>query len=242
MYKEIQIAQNEICTNCRKNKELETPLSLYHVGENMYNELDTILFVGKTAVGGANFETEYKGGYSNNNITDATKFGYASLNLKEKYATSRPFYSYTNQIIKDYYGSVEDGLKKIALSNLIKCNNASTEDETSNDTKENCINKLGVIWKEIELIKPRRVVFFTHNYYDNYIENYVPNNLISIDELTNKSHCVKIGNKIMPWWHKKLNLNGGKTQHILRIGHPQMKNREDYVNSVVNWLHQTKLD
>jgi hypothetical protein len=239
MYKNISIGKNDICTECNAIGEKEKPLSFYFVGDKFEKGEDTVLFVGKTAVGGADFEEEYKGDFKNELFTDATKFGEASLDLNEPYATGRPFYNYTHCIIEKYYGSYEKGKSFVALTNIVKCNNTSTNDATSKKVKELCINKLGVIWKEIELISPKRVVFFTHDKYDDYIDAFISKNSNKYEELADKN--IKIGNKNTPWWHRRYyDKENERIYDFLRLGHPQMMDKSDYVNAVVGWLNETK--
>lgn len=77
MYKRIPIGKNEICKECNKIVELVDPLSIYYVGKEFKSSDDTILFVGKTAVGGD------IGELIDDSFIDATKFGEESLDLKE---------------------------------------------------------------------------------------------------------------------------------------------------------------
>jgi len=240
LYERIEIGKNSICQSCRKNKNFEIPLSFYHIGENFTEDRDNVAFVGKTAVGGANFEAEYRLEVKSGLFTDATKFGVESLRLNEQWAFSRPFYNYTHEIIKTYFGDIESGLKKSALTNLIKCNNASTNDVTPYDVKNSCLNEVAVVWQELELINASRVIFYTHNSYDSFISNYTPKNTVTFEDIHDDKHRVKIGQKEMPWWHRKFKLEDGSQKHFLRIGHPERKTKSAFVDSVTNWLHETK--
>jgi len=148
MYQDISIGKNEICRKCNESGNMEKPLSLYYVGDKFKKGADTILFVGKTAVGGENFEPEYQGDFKCDLFTDATKFGEKSLDLIEPWSTSRPFYHYTYDIVENYYETYEKGKCYIGLTNIVKCNNTTTEDTSDYQVKEFCINELGVIWKE----------------------------------------------------------------------------------------------
>ena len=228
MYKSISVGKNQICSECNNEGALGKPLSIYFIGDNFHASDDTILFVGKTAVGG-----EGIGPFIDNLFTDATEFGELSLDLKEKYATGRAFYSYTNEIIKQYYGSYEIGKQFIALTNLVKCNNASTNDETPPHVMQHCINDLKVTWREIEILKPKRIIFYTARGYDDFIDNFEPIEYFEyIDVANDESNC---------WWHRKfLDENKNTICDFLRIFHPSRKNKEEYVSNVVEWLNETK--
>ena len=93
MYKNISIGKNEICMECKKEIELECPLSIYFIGENFSKGEDTILFVGKTAVGSG----EGVGELVNDAFMNMTDFGEKSIDGS---AHNSSFYSYTNDIIK----------------------------------------------------------------------------------------------------------------------------------------------
>lgn len=238
MYEDICIGKNDICLKCNHSGLMQKPLSYYYGGDKFQKGADTVLFVGKTAVGGAAFESEYLGDFKSDLFTDSTKFGEKSLDLIERWATSRPFYHYTHDITKKYYGTYEEGKKYIGLTNIVKCNNTSTNDTTNNRIKAHCINELGVIWKEIEILSPKRVVFFTNTFYDRFIDLYVPKNCSKEDIKNNR---LKIGNKSTPWWHRRFLDEDNKTVfEFLRLGHPQMMYKPDYVNEVVKWLQETK--
>lgn len=228
MYKNISVGKNEICKACNKDEALEKPLSIYFIGENFLSSNDTILFVGKTAVGG-----EGIGDFIDDTFTDATNFGKLSLDLEEEYATRRAFYSYTNEIVKRYYGSYDEGSKFVALTNIVKCNNTSTNDETTYSVKQHCIDKLGVIWKEVEILKPKRIIFYTGRHYDDFIENFRPTNFFSFADIADdETNC---------WWHRKFtDKDGGTICELLRIFHPMLQGKENYVTKVVSWLQLTK--
>jgi hypothetical protein len=37
--------------------------------------------------------------------------------------------------------------------------------------KENCLNKIGVFWNELKILKPKHLIFFTHYYYDKFLND-----------------------------------------------------------------------
>jgi|JI6StandDraft_1071083.scaffolds.fasta_scaffold64287_2 hypothetical protein len=233
MYKTISVGKNEICKVCNKDKKLEKPLSIYFIGEQFNSSKDTILFVGKTAVGG-----EEIGDFIDDTFTDATDFGKISLNLTERYSRQRAFYFYTNEIVKRHYGSYDEGCKSIALTNIVKCNNASTIDKTTNSIKDNCINKLGIIWKEVEILNPKRIIFYTGRHYDDFINNFRPVDFSSYIDIAHDENSF--------WWHRQFKDKSGKTIcDVLRIYHPDYirhikgNPKEQYISKVVTWLKQT---
>jgi hypothetical protein len=230
MYKSIKVGKNEICNICNAEGNMEIPLSIYFVGDKFHLQNDTILFVGKTAVGGEDI-----GPIVEDTFTDATDFGKLSIDLEEAWSKRRAFYSYTNEVIKRYYGSYEDGKQYIALTNIVKCNNCSTKDQTTYKTKEHCINELKVFWKEVEILKPKKIIFYTGRDYDDFINS----GEFKCEEiyLNDKQNC---------WWHGKFIFNQSYSCEFLRIYHPDYMRyiggnaKEEYISKVVAWLQQTK--
>lgn len=228
MYEQILIGKNDICLKCKANESLLTlPLSIYYSSENFNNLDNTIMFIGKNAVGSP-------GELSVNSLfMDATDFGSESIALKEEYSTRRAFYSYTHEIIKTHFGSFDIGKNYVALSNIVKCNNESTQDATSYSMKKCCIDDLAVIWKEVDILKPKRIIFYTARKYDEFIKNYKPKDCINIiDVVDNDFEC---------WFHRKyIDINGKIICDILRTYHPERKNKENFVLKICKWLEETK--
>jgi hypothetical protein len=231
MYKNISVGRSAICQECNKDGELDFPLSIYFVGEKFHPSADTVLFVGKTAVGG-----EGIGAFINDSFYDTTDFGEKSLDGN---AHKSSFYSYTNEIIETYYGSYEEGKKFTALTNLVKCNNGSTKDETTYVIKEHCINHLKVIWREVEILKPKRIIFYTGRDYDDFIDAFIPDNFCSYNDIEdNEQEC---------WWHRQfVNKDNITVCDILRVYHPDYMRyvggqaKENYISKIVDWLQRTK--
>lgn len=239
MYQNILIGKNDICKMCHIERNMEIPLSIYFVGEQFEKGEDTIMFVGKTDVGEEQIEEESKVDILSDLFIDATTFGEKNLDLIEPYATKHNFYNYTYYIIENYYGNYNKGKRFVSFTNMVKCNHSSTHGKITQNEKEFCVNKLGVIWKEIEILSPKRIVFYTNTDFDNYIDTYRPVNFIRYEDLEDKK--IDMGNKTMHWWHRCFfDKNDHRILDFLRIGHPESKLKSDYVNSVVEWLRKTK--
>lgn len=233
MYHHISLGENEICYECKKEGNIEIPLSIYYVGVNLPCH-DSIFFIGKTAVGG-----EGIGPVINSSFTDSTTFGEESLDGLERLSGLRAYYSYTHEIIKHYYGSYEKGKRNVALSNIVKCNNTTTNDSTDYRRKDFCIKKLQTIWKEVDLLLPKKIVFYTNTYYDDFIDEFRPNLCESIEDIIDTN--VMIGNKNSPFWHRRFyNKDGNIICDFLRLSHPQRMKKDEYVSCVVEWLFKNR--
>ena len=228
-YKEIHLGKNDICTNCikinhKKNCNLSSPNSMWKVGQNFSYQNNKILFVGKVARG------ENTGPKIDNLFEDSTALG-DKLLLESSWA----YWNYTREIIKNIYGNIESGKEKIAFTNMVKCNDSINTDKTTGTTKNHCIEQLGVIWNEIKLLRPNKIIFYTHFDYDRYITSFRPT--YKFRDITNITNRIKIGAKKMPWWERAFyDENGNIDTEFLRIGHPERKNKIDFVREVTNWI------
>ncbi len=225
-----QIGENAICKICRTEHGIDTtPLTPYLFPSDDSLPENRIMFIGKTARG------DGIGDYIDDTIEDVTKFGNEFIR-----ESSWAFYSYTREIIETYFGDLEEGIKNISFSNMVKCNNSSMTDETTYEAKVCCVDKNQFIWKELNIINPKRIIFYTHYYYDNFIEQYRPNNCTSIKDITDKKERVDIGEKTSLFWHREFyDKDDNLICTFLRTSHPMMKNREDFVESILQWLNKT---
>lgn len=234
LYNEINVGQNEICRKCNESnnsKLFSKPISIWKIGEDFKNETNKILFVGKVHRGNIEYEATI-----NDLFKDSTKKGdYLLKNSRWAY------WSYTREIIKNIYGSFEKGKEKIAFTNLIKCNKSLTEDKTTEFTKKSCLSDLKVVWREIEILKPTKIIFYTNTDYDNFLLDYKPTEFFK--DLTNKQNKKKIGAKFMPWWNRVFfDQNGDVLSEFLRIGHPERLKKDDFVNKVSNWARNSTVN
>ena len=233
MYRKIKIGKNDICLKCREeNKKessnLSTPLSYWIVGEKFHEDPHKILFVGKTARG----NEEEIGAVIDGLFRDGTQTG-EELFREKGWA----YWKYTRDIVLKNYENVDDPLKHIAFTNLIKCNNSDTVDRTLFSTKHFCLDELQVFWKELEIIDPKKVIFYTGWEYDNFISDHLCNLRLNFEDITNRYYKVEIGKKQMPWWHRIIYDDGSNEKwEFLRIGHPERMKEEDYVNKVYEWI------
>jgi|LakMenEpi03Aug12_release.lakeMendotaPanAssembly.Ray.scaffolds.fasta_scaffold615313_1 uracil-DNA glycosylase len=230
-FKLEKIGENEFCTKCRLETDIcTTPLSPYLISDNFTNPNERIMFVGKTARG-CDFGNETDSFYEN-----VLEFGNDFIRNN-----SWSFFSYTREIILRYFKDLEEGLKKSSYSNLMKCNNESTQDTTQNLSKELCLNSNKFIWKEINIIKPKRIIFYSHYYYDSFIDNFKPENCCKIIDKTSQENTVPIGQKFAYHWHREFYDKEGKfICAFLRTSHPERLNKNDFVNNVLKFLIETE--
>jgi len=225
-YKELSLGNNPICRKCIESNStfLSKPISAWKVGHDYWNQQNRIMFVGKVHRG------LDLGPMVDDLFQDSTNIGDELLEVN-----SWAYWSYTREIIKNVFGDFKSGKEKIVFTNLIKCNNSHSVDQTTQFTKKSCLSELGVFWKEVTVLKPNMVIFYTGWDYDEYIGNY--HYSASFKDITNRHNKIKIGSKFMPWWHRVFyDNNGNVLAEFLRIGHPERLKKAEYINLVSSWI------
>jgi hypothetical protein len=236
MYKELKLGGNEICKTCKiENIKVKSgisrPISPWHIGKRFKDDFYKVMFVGKNARG----DDDNK----RSDVIDATIFG--------KKALLNPFsafWSYTGEIACRLYGpNLKDAIESIAMANLIKCNNAMDDEGRNHDgtsvdyttplMKENCLNKMKVFWKEVDILKPKHIILYTHHDYDGYLEKF-PN--FSENEITEKDFTCKVGAKNIKWWDKELCRDGTLSMRVLVTSHPERKKKKEFVDKIISWI------
>lgn len=214
LYEKMELGKSKICRDCRLECDMSMPIGCWFVGNHFYDNEKRILFVGKNARGNPG---NVHGAFMN-------QFEYVRDLLWKK---SWPYWSYTYAISETIYGT--NTPEYIAFTNLVKCNNSPNIDKTPDNVKDYCIKQLGVLRKEIEIILPTHIIFYTSWDYDKYIHEIFEQ--FDINYNTKKL----IGNKNMPWMEATAMLDKNEMK-VLRVGHLERKKKEDFVNSIVDWI------
>ena len=110
------IGINEICKGCANRNNNIEPIGLtpYLISDSNTDPKNRIMFIGKVARGN-DFGEEVT-----ENLQDVTGFGVDFITN-----SSWAFYSYTRDIIENYFGDLEKAIPNISFSNMVKCNNES---------------------------------------------------------------------------------------------------------------------
>lgn len=224
MFRTCGVGSNTTCQICRRESGVITnALGPWLLAEPV-SKLSTVLFVGKVARG------DSLGQEVGDYLEDVTEFGSDFI-----VTSSWPYWSYTRDIIVRTFGSLEAGLPRTSFTNIVKCNNETTLDTTSYTAKVHCISENRFIWREIEFLRPRLVVFYTSRTYDEFIDAFMPD--FAATWRDNADQMIAVGQKTMPWWDRSFfNAEGIEELRFLRIGHPERKNNEDFVELVSTWL------
>lgn len=238
LYSKIGVKNSEICRDCHaryegdlKNPDLEefsNPLSIWFVGSNFYDDPYKVMFVGKMARGDP-------GAVNDQGIIHDWKQG---IDYFSNYPY--PYWRYSRDIIMATHDvSADEAWKYTVISNMVKCNSGDN-DNLNTAIKQNCLLKERVIWKEIEILKPKNIIFYTSWEYDDYIRKYIEGLVatgLSVTDKTDIKHRIPIGGEPMPWWSMELREGDGKiVMRLLRIGHPERKSKADFVRNVTDWI------
>ncbi len=215
---------NDLCKQCRRaSNHVTNALGPYLVCDAEFSA-NSILFIGKVARG------DCLGPEIADQLEDVTAFGAASIAER-----SWPYYAYTRAIIERVYGDLATGIRHVSFTNMVKCNNETTPDTSDRTSKEFCIAKNRFIWREIEVIRPRLVIFYTGTAYDDFIDGYMPDFARSHQD--NADREVVIGKKRMPWRDRSFfDDQQREVLRFLRVGHPERKKKEDFVRVLSEWI------
>ena len=231
MYKEIGLGRCEICRECRKTsyypEDLSIPIGAWCVGSAFYEQEQRILFVGKTARSNPGKDCgTFRDAFA---VTrEFLWWEYWDNNGKGESMPSA-YWGYTAALTERIFGT--DSPEFIAFTNILKCNDSPDVDTASIGMKESCIRKLRVLTREIEIIKPTHIIFYTGRAYD----DFVPYVFDRYGILTDGEK--QIGAHQMPWQEARGSI--AETEYkVLRIGHPERKEKEDFIQSIAEWLEK----
>jgi hypothetical protein len=234
LYKSLDLWKNSTCKACQaiceaKGLPLSGPISIWQVGEAFNSDERRLMFVGKTARGQLGTQEEAEREISINGFVNGT-FDADSMFADKSW----PYWSYVAECLVKLYGSADAGWSKIAFTNMVKCNTSSTIDNLPYAIKQNCIDELSVIWRELEILRPKNVILFTHTDYDDHIERYTAG--LEVREITKRSSYIPNGKKRMIWWEREYHSMTGLNFRLLRTSHPERQKKESFVANIVAWV------
>jgi hypothetical protein len=231
---ELQLLNNPVCHQC--DAQIRHPLLPWNVGAQ-FSDSDRIVFVGNT-------HNNMPGEILSSGIIDPTDW----ICLKED-KHKWPCWHYTSRVADELYGgeyhvSGHNAMEFIAFTNLIKCTNVGTDgdsctstDKTTDKMAESCVIKLGVIWKEIELLEARTVVFYTYGRHRKMLQDIPFAVDGSIHEITSINHTVPCKKtKRIGWWERECRTDWTDNLRILVVGYPHSRGQEEFVELLANWI------
>lgn len=220
--KKLQLPNNSVCSEC--GPRYKNPLLPWIVGDEYFSTSERLIFVGKPHRG-------RPGAILESGVMDATEEIEGKAGL---WNWGKAYWRYTKEIAETLYG--EKALRSIAFSNLVKCSNTDDIDRTSREMAVNCITRLGVIWREFEVLKPKTAVFYTYGLFPDLLDSIpvaVPG---TVRELTERRNFVPCGEKHLGWWDRSCETPWANELRILVVGHPERMAKGDYINRICAWV------
>lgn len=217
-----RVFPNRICKSC--DASVRPPLLPYWVGERFNETRERVLFVGKS------HRDEPGTTLPSRIMMDATEF------VPDLWEKRWPYWRYTRDIAESLYGP--EGRDFVALTNLIKCTNVEdgSTDRTTYQMADCCVLQLGAIWKEIELLQPATIVFYTHRLFPDVLETIPVALTGSIRHVHPQDYSKPCGKKELGWWERTCKTAWSKRVRILVTSHPERKARQEFVRSLTDWI------
>jgi hypothetical protein len=111
LYSQLNLWTNPVCAKCKSTTgKLSGPISIWQVGEDYESDAYRLGFIGKTARGGHEEEEQL----AERGFIDWTSWTNDAIRDKGWH-----HWSYTRAIIESLFGSVENGWRRVAFTNLV---------------------------------------------------------------------------------------------------------------------------
>jgi len=187
MYHEYKVGWSENCQICqdnfykKKKKELIGPLPIYHVGEDYGKDDLRLLIYGYVAYGWSCNEgfTAKGSGWKDKNAENYLEV-YRKIESRVKDLFEQKYcrlFGSIKAICERIYGDSDQGYKKIAISNLIKCNHGEKKEKTlPTSVKAHCANKCHgylVAAHETKVLAPTHVLVLSKTDYPKHFD-FIP--------------------------------------------------------------------
>jgi uracil-DNA glycosylase len=224
-------AKNHGCEECSRyfaNKPQDVdplvnesrPTSFFVVGSDFRSEKNyRVMFVGKTVQDGW-------GKSGDDPVDNYSGFIDARFGGKKLWNTASrksPIWECITEVCSNIWENAnKDELwRKIAVTNLVKCSNSPSRDNTTQEMKKNCINVAGYLKQEVEIIKPTHLVLFTGLHYDEYIKILKFWNTSFVEKVSERKIIAgEIRQVEVGWWYRQYWENGKVALRFLRTYHP----------------------
>lgn len=214
VFDSLKLGTNENCLKC--NAAYKTPLLPWIVGGDYEHSRYRLMIVGKPHRGPAD-------PVSNHAFFMDEHIDWLSNDSKW------PYWKYSREIAQRLYGN--DGINQVVLTNIVKCTNTETGDTTTREMMDCCVCQNAVIWREVTMLKPLNIVFYTYNLFSEYLKE-MPFQLKLLKEERKNVQC---GAKSLHWWERVVLAEWGNVR-ILVTGHPERMLEGDYVKLIADWV------
>ena len=229
-YKEMDGKCEECNIYCKNHQlELHGPLSFFCVGNEFESDKYKVVFVGKTHWYNKK-QVDELNNFENSIFKDCRN---DCFDMFKNYGSQ--FWVYIRKIAEKLYpdlNSAENLLNQIVITNLTKCNTSEgSEDTTPFALTDRCIE---LFEKEIEIMNPKHLIFFTGSTYDNYISGFNFGFQNPPKDITSQKYRKKVGNRSTLWWERVFS-DSKRSMNVLRTRHP-VRAPSEFPEEIVSWI------
>jgi len=216
--------------HCRECDSYKYPLLPWQIGNQYFSSHGGILIAGKPH---REEEGKTTGFLRISGVLDGRILGkHLFFSPSKKW----PYWSYTSEILQRIFGSPDTGWDHIAFTNIVKCSSSHKADQTSWKCAELCITRNKVIFEEMQILKPRKIVFYTWGMHRDLLDKIPCAKQGSVIEHTNRKYWRWCGKKPLGWWDRSFESIWGHPVDFLILGHPERMKKDEYVKMLADWL------
>jgi hypothetical protein len=178
MYTKDRIGECGVCQQCkhessRKGLEHIGPVPIFHIGENFAGSLHRLLILGSVAYGWDDVLLGEKIADPSEALVQRVEARFHQLLLYPQPAERRiKVLGAIRTICESIYGSVSQGYKEVAISNIIKCNAGNIRGAAPTHMAYYCAHSqagLMVTRREIDALRPSKIVSIAGSAYNPYV-------------------------------------------------------------------------
>lgn len=147
-------------------------------------------------------------------------------------------WSYLREFLARIHDSAEEGWAAVALTSVVKCTNVGRNNprarRSTQKMRDSCIRSIGVIGRELKILKPTHVIAILDASYDNHLDDLRWAGDQVWWDLTARDNTIPCGKAKIPWFERELVGLSGRVRFV-RTAPPQGKPCEPYVHLLERW-------
>jgi hypothetical protein len=178
MYIKDRIGEGNVCQHCRREssrKGLEHigPVPIFHVGEDFAGSPHRLLILGSVAYGWDDILPSDKIADPSDALVQRVEARFRQLLLNPQPGERHiKVLGAIRAICKSIYGSVSQGYREVAISNVIKCNSGTIRGGAPTHMAKYCAHSqagLMVTRRAIDALRPSKIVSIAGSAYNPYV-------------------------------------------------------------------------
>ena len=178
MYVAEKAGTSNVCLACKassneKGKTNLGPIPIYHVGDKFENDKKKVAIVGLAAYGW----DEVIGDRSLANEDDTLKIMQKVRDcfIKRINEDKKPYISTIRDILIQSYGTLENGLDRVAITNVVHCNLGQVSNGVTTDMRAYCAHSgqgFLLTKKELDILNPNRILALAGSRGNDYLKDH----------------------------------------------------------------------